>query len=166
MLVFCRRGGRIYTFYFILFFFFLVRLAFELRALDWQSWCSTAWATPLVHFALVILEMGSLQTSGPCWPQTSSLPIAASHGHELLVPSYFTHFKIQFLVRLHMNACSEWPFLKPCTVFIFSVYFKEAIRMVHFLCFLMFFWGVLVCVLLYCFSPKKSITRLINLRQA
>jgi hypothetical protein len=44
---------------FFFFFFFFVRLGFELRALPLQSRCSTAWATPLVLFALVIVEMGS-----------------------------------------------------------------------------------------------------------
>jgi hypothetical protein len=40
--------------------FFLVELGgFELRALSLQSRCSTA--IPPVHFALVILEMGSLE---------------------------------------------------------------------------------------------------------
>jgi hypothetical protein len=40
-------------------FFFLVGLGFEPRALHLQSRHSTAWATPPVHFALVILEMWS-----------------------------------------------------------------------------------------------------------
>jgi hypothetical protein len=40
------------------FFFFLVGLGFELWALRLPSRNSTAWATPPVHFALVILEMG------------------------------------------------------------------------------------------------------------
>jgi hypothetical protein len=34
-------------------------LEFELRALPSQNRHSAAWATPLVHFALVFLEMGS-----------------------------------------------------------------------------------------------------------
>jgi hypothetical protein len=38
--------------------FFFVELEFELRALHLQSRCSTIWATPPVHFVLVILEMG------------------------------------------------------------------------------------------------------------
>jgi hypothetical protein len=40
--------------------FILVGLGFELRALSLQSRHSTAWATPLVHFALLILEMRGL----------------------------------------------------------------------------------------------------------
>jgi hypothetical protein len=41
------------------FFFYLVELEFTLRASHLQSRHSTVWATPLVHFSLVILEMGS-----------------------------------------------------------------------------------------------------------
>jgi hypothetical protein len=43
------------------FFFFLVGLDFELRALHFQSRCLTTGATPSLHFALVILEMGSCE---------------------------------------------------------------------------------------------------------
>jgi hypothetical protein len=42
-----------------------VVLGFELRALHLQSRCSTASATSLVHFALVILEMGVLENYLP-----------------------------------------------------------------------------------------------------
>jgi hypothetical protein len=38
--------------------FFLVGLVFELKPSLLQSRHSTTWATPPVHFALVILEMG------------------------------------------------------------------------------------------------------------
>jgi hypothetical protein len=41
---------------------FLVGLGFELRASWLQSKLSTVWAIPPVYFALVILEMGVLQT--------------------------------------------------------------------------------------------------------
>jgi hypothetical protein len=40
---------------------FLVGLEFELRTLHLQSRLSTAWATPPGHFAVDILEMGSLE---------------------------------------------------------------------------------------------------------
>jgi hypothetical protein len=40
---------------------FFVGLQFELRASHVQSRLSTAQATPAVHFALVILEIGSLK---------------------------------------------------------------------------------------------------------
>jgi hypothetical protein len=46
-------------------FFFLVGLVFELRASHLQTKHSTPWATPPVHFALVILETGSTRT---IWP--------------------------------------------------------------------------------------------------
>jgi hypothetical protein len=42
-------------------FVFLVGVGFELRASCLQSGCSTTCATPPVHFALVILEMESLE---------------------------------------------------------------------------------------------------------
>jgi hypothetical protein len=38
------------------------RTEFEFRAKGLQSKCSTAWATPPIHFAVVILEMRILQT--------------------------------------------------------------------------------------------------------
>jgi hypothetical protein len=52
----------IYTLFAWLFVIYLfMGLGFELRALWLQSRSSTAWATPLVHFALASLEMGFLQ---------------------------------------------------------------------------------------------------------
>jgi hypothetical protein len=39
----------------------MVGLGFELMALYLWSRCCTSWTTPLVHFALVILEMESCQ---------------------------------------------------------------------------------------------------------
>jgi hypothetical protein len=61
------------------FFLFLVGLGFELRASHLQSSCSTASATPPVHFALVILEMGLV----------NSLPRLTSnlHPYDLSLPS-------------------------------------------------------------------------------
>jgi hypothetical protein len=49
---------------------FFVGWGFELRALHLQSRHSTTLATPPVHFALVILEMGGWfsQTICPGWP--------------------------------------------------------------------------------------------------
>jgi hypothetical protein len=41
------------------FFLFLVRLGFEFRTPCLQSRNATAWATPPIHFDLVILETGS-----------------------------------------------------------------------------------------------------------
>jgi hypothetical protein len=54
------------------FFSFLVRLGFELRAWCLQSRCSSAWATPPVHFSLVIVEMGVFQAL--CWFFKSQSP--------------------------------------------------------------------------------------------
>jgi hypothetical protein len=63
---------------FISFFFFLIGLRFEHRASGLQSRSSTAWATPAVHFALVILEMGVLWNIFLSWPRNTILLISAS----------------------------------------------------------------------------------------
>jgi hypothetical protein len=57
---------------------FFVGLEFEFRALGLQSKRSTAWATPPVHFALVVLEMGVSGTIYLGWSPTPILPISAS----------------------------------------------------------------------------------------
>jgi hypothetical protein len=49
-----------------------------LRAAHLQSRCSTAWATPPGHFALVILEMGVSQTVCLGWSWTMILLISVS----------------------------------------------------------------------------------------
>jgi hypothetical protein len=46
---------------FFLSFSFLVGLSFQLRASHLQSRCSATWVTPLVYFAVVILEMRSCE---------------------------------------------------------------------------------------------------------
>jgi hypothetical protein len=46
------------------FFFLLVGLGLKLRASHLQSRCSTYSSTPPVHFAVVILEMGSQELFG------------------------------------------------------------------------------------------------------
>jgi hypothetical protein len=51
---------------------------FELSASHLQSSCSTAWAIPSVHFALVILKMGVSGTICLGWPGTTVLLISAS----------------------------------------------------------------------------------------
>jgi hypothetical protein len=63
-------------FHYLSIHFFLVGLGFEFRALHLQRRLSTAWATPPVNFALVILEMGVLWTIFPGWPWTLILPIS------------------------------------------------------------------------------------------
>jgi hypothetical protein len=55
----------------------MVGVGFEFRASHLQSRSSTALATPLAHFALVILEMGFHQRFAH-WPQAVILPISAS----------------------------------------------------------------------------------------
>jgi hypothetical protein len=73
------------------YFFILVRLGFEFRALWLQNRNSTTWATTPDHFALFILEIGVSRTICLGWPQISILPILAFqvpriYRCELLVP--------------------------------------------------------------------------------
>jgi hypothetical protein len=75
--------------FFFSYSFFFSREGFEFRALHLQSKCSTAWATPPVHFAMVILEMGShkvfTKLAVNSYPLDLSLPssriIGLSHWH-------------------------------------------------------------------------------------
>jgi hypothetical protein len=55
---------------------FFFGMGFELRALCLQTGRSTAWATPPVHFA-VILEMRVSWTISLSWPRTEIFPISA-----------------------------------------------------------------------------------------
>jgi hypothetical protein len=82
-----------------IFFLLLGReLGFEPRVSLLQSKHSIAWATPRVHFALVILEMGSpklfawavteLQSS---WPQPPKYPAITSMSHH---PTTWAFFKL------------------------------------------------------------------------
>jgi hypothetical protein len=66
------------AFFSLSFCFCFEGLGFELRASRLQSRCCTTWATPPVHFALVLLEMGVSWTIFLGWPQTEILPILAS----------------------------------------------------------------------------------------
>jgi hypothetical protein len=59
-------------------------------ALHLQSRHSTAWATPPVHFALVILEMGVSGIVCPGWSLTMILPILASQV-AWATGAWFTH---------------------------------------------------------------------------
>jgi hypothetical protein len=59
-------------------FWFLVGLGLELEASPLQSRHTTAWTMPPVHFALVILEMGVLQTICFGWPSVVILLISVS----------------------------------------------------------------------------------------
>jgi hypothetical protein len=61
-------------FFFLIFF---VWLEFESSSCL-QSKCSVTWATPAVHFAVAILEMGVSWTICPDWPWTLTLLIWAS----------------------------------------------------------------------------------------
>jgi hypothetical protein len=65
-----------FTYVWLFCLFFLVGLGFELRASHLQSRHTISWATPPVHFALIILEMGVSWTICPGWPRTEILPIS------------------------------------------------------------------------------------------
>jgi hypothetical protein len=80
-------------------FFNLVGMGFELRALSLQS-RSTIWATPPVHFALVILEMGVLQTICLDWPWTVILLISASQVARITGVSHWCPAWIELFVLL------------------------------------------------------------------
>jgi hypothetical protein len=93
---------------------FLMGLEFELRASYLQSRCTTVWATPPVHFAHVILEMGVLWV---IWPWTTILLSSASQlariigmSHQCLV--YLLYFKsallMVFLEHLNCKFTLKW----------------------------------------------------------
>jgi hypothetical protein len=82
------------------FFWFLVGLEFELRALHLQSRHFTACATPPVRFARIILEMGGLE---PCWgwPRTVILPISASQVAKIIDMSHWRPAASRLLMVYH-----------------------------------------------------------------
>jgi hypothetical protein len=90
-----------FCFFFLSFSFLLVGLGFELRALHLQSRCSTAWATPPVHFALVILEMGVPWTICPGWPWTVILPISTSQVARITGVSHCHSVWLHVLTYVH-----------------------------------------------------------------
>jgi hypothetical protein len=120
---------------------FLVGLGFELRALHLQSRSSTAWATPLVHFALVILEIGILVNNLPELAPTLTLPISASqvagitglsHWHlaPLSPPTFFFGDRILLCRQtqyLPVPNCWDYRSIPPCPVklFILMLRFNE-----------------------------------------
>jgi hypothetical protein len=70
---------------------------------------STAWATTLVHFALVILQVGVSQTVYPAWPPTAILQISASQvaritvvSHQCLTVCLFLHLPVLPLLLCHI----------------------------------------------------------------
>jgi hypothetical protein len=63
-----------------------VQLEFEIRASHLQSRCSTAWSIPPIHFALLILEMGSHELFAQGWPETR---ISASQVARITSMSYW-----------------------------------------------------------------------------
>jgi hypothetical protein len=118
-------------------------MEFELRASCLQSRHFTTWATPLVHFALVILEMGISQTICPGWHWTEILPISASQeariigvSHQWLVPYNVLNLNIvikgcfqisAFLCKLknaEINNLTHYPFFYMCE-YILSINFTK-----------------------------------------
>jgi hypothetical protein len=88
-----------------------VGLGFELRALSLQSRHSTAWATPPVHFALVILKMGSCELFPPGWPQITILLISASQVAKIAGRSHW-HLAPHSLLHSSLWAKSREPQVK------------------------------------------------------
>jgi hypothetical protein len=94
------------------FFFFLVGLGFELRASNLQSRRYTAWVIPSVHFALVILEMGSCELFAQGWPQTLILLTSVSQEARIIGVSYCAQLKFLILVTsliLELGKCARIP---------------------------------------------------------
>jgi hypothetical protein len=83
-------------FYFII-ITILVGLGFGLRASSLPSRCSTTWATLLVHFALVILEMGVSRNICSNCPQAVILLISASHVARITGMSHWCPAALLFL---------------------------------------------------------------------
>jgi hypothetical protein len=87
-----------------LFLSFLV-LGFELRALHLQSRCLTAWATPPLHFALVILEVESLELFAWAglkpWSSQSQAAktIGVKHWHQALLGFFLLVLLISMIDR-------------------------------------------------------------------
>jgi hypothetical protein len=85
-----------YITFLLFFFFFLVGIRFEVRALHLQSRCSTTWAMPPVCFVLVILEKDLVnylpELASNCDSPHLSLPRSQDYRYELPVPSFPTHF--------------------------------------------------------------------------
>jgi hypothetical protein len=74
-------GNKLYQIY-----FFLLKCGFELRALCLQSTHSVTWATSLVHYTVVILDMGVLKNFLPPLASSSILPISTFHVYYRYVP--------------------------------------------------------------------------------
>jgi hypothetical protein len=80
----------------------LILLGFKLRASGLQSKHSIAQATPPVHFALVILEMGVSRTICPNWPQTAILPISNSQVARIIGVSH-QHLALKLYLNIQSN---------------------------------------------------------------
>jgi hypothetical protein len=101
-----------------------VGLCFELRASCWHSRVSTTWVTSLVHFVLVILDMGSCELFA--WaglePWSNHSLLSRGYWHEPLVPGFkkFFWFPSYFFDDpLAIQWCIVlWPFLLVMSSFI------------------------------------------------
>jgi hypothetical protein len=87
---------------------FLMELASELRALHLPSRNSITWAMPLVHLALVILEMGVSWTISLGWPWTMILPISAFQVANITGVSHLCLVILGFLSLAYFAQYDEW----------------------------------------------------------
>jgi hypothetical protein len=89
--------------FWLIFFFFLVVVGFELRALCLQCGHSTALDSPPVHFAVVTLETRISWTICPGWLWTTILLILVSQVTRITGMShqYLTSFYNYYLLNIH-----------------------------------------------------------------
>jgi hypothetical protein len=99
---------RVPSFLFLTYFFHM-RLGCELRASCLQNKCFTAWATIPVHFALIIMVMGSCELFSPGWPWNLILPISTFQVARLTAMRhwcrlfYYLRLKFRLLVLDHSS---------------------------------------------------------------
>jgi hypothetical protein len=103
-----------------------VGFGFELRVLHLQNRPSTTWATPLVHFALIILEMGPVNylpgLASNYDPPGISLPSSYDYRRESPALGYFKGFVCLFCGTGAWNQGLHFePLHQP---FLWQVFFK------------------------------------------
>jgi hypothetical protein len=93
------------TDHYIIFLLLLLGLGLELRASHLQSQHPTTWATPPVHFALFILEMGGIMKG---WHQTSIVPISASQVARITGVSHWHSALFHFVSCFCVSGTGVW----------------------------------------------------------